>query len=54
MDEAQTLTAETSPSPKYIKPQSLHNTGLFSLVLVAENFDRFLSAFRKRGIQYTE
>jgi len=52
--KAQTLTAKTSASSTDIKPQSLHNTGLFSLVLEAENVHRFLSAFMKRGIWYTE
>jgi len=52
--KTQTLTAETSVSPTDIKPQSLRNTGLFSVVLEAESLDSCLSAGVKRGILYTE
>jgi len=51
---AQTVTAGTSASPTDNRPGSLPATGLFSLVLEVENFDRCLSACWKRGIQYTE
>ena len=54
VSKAQTLTAETSASPTYNRARSLPATGLFSLVLEAETFDRYLSACGKGGIQYTE
>jgi len=36
------------------KARSLLATGLFSLVLEAGNFDKYLFAYGKRAIQYTE
>jgi hypothetical protein len=52
--KAQTLIAETSTSPKDTRPGGLPASGLFSLLLEAENLDRCLSACGERGIQYTE
>jgi hypothetical protein len=54
LGKAQTLTGETSACPTDTRPGSLYTTGLFSLVLEAENFDRCLSECGERGIQYTE
>jgi len=54
LGKAQTLTGETSACPTDSRPGSLLATGLFSLVLVAENVDRCLSEWGERGIQYTE
>jgi len=42
--KAQILTADTSAPPTDNRPGSLPATGLFSLVLEVENFDRCLSA----------
>jgi hypothetical protein len=52
--KAQTLITETSAVPTDTTPGSLPATGLFSLLLEAENLDRCLSACGKRGMQYTE
>jgi hypothetical protein len=54
VDKAQNLTAETSASPTDTRPGTLSATGLFNLVLVAEKFDRYLSACGKHRIEYTE
>jgi hypothetical protein len=52
--KAQTKTAGTSASQTDIRSGSLDATGLFNLELGGKIFDRYLSACRKRGIQYTE
>jgi hypothetical protein len=54
LQKAQNLAAETSASPTDTRPGTLPVTGLFSLVLVAENFDRYLSKCGKHRIEYTE
>jgi len=52
--KAQNVTAYTFASPTDTRPGSLTTKGLFSLVLEAENFDRYLYGRVERGIQYTE
>ena len=42
--KAQTLTADTSAPPTDTRPGSLAATGLLSLVLGAENFERYFSS----------